>query len=471
MIREYFEEFFQNKAICLLGFGREGKSTLRILLKFSPSNQIIIADQNPETDSIVKNEFGHQAHLKVVSGENYYLAILMADIIIKSPGISFKSFPDLKVLDGKTITSQTELFLRLFRSQVIGVTGTKGKSTTVTLLYHIFKTAGNDVLLVGNIGIPPFDIIENIRPETIIVFEMSSHQLENSTVSPSVAVLLNIFQEHLDHYPSYRDYQLAKLNIGRWQLPGDFFIYNSANSLVDGLITEFMPQGSLVALNHTSDDGSFVRFDGNDLIINTAGKRHVLMGLAKNRQLMGQHNLINIAAAGVGAYIMGVDLDVIAQAVSSFKGLPHRLERVGIWNGITFCNDSISTIPEATIEALKTIGNVQTLLLGGYDRGIDYHVLTSYLLENPIQNLLMIGAAGSRMMELFSAAGVLHNTSLCEHYNDFDAAVNRAVEVTKPNYSCLLSPAAASYDMFKNFEARGEKFRQIILSLKDVSAC
>jgi len=470
MAGSYFYEYLSGKCLCILGFGREGKSTFRAIQNHLPGNPVIIADRNPETFKQFEVEFGSPANVKALCGEDYYKAIQIADVVIKSPGISLHTFPDQDILKGKTITSQTEIFLHIYAMQVVGVTGTKGKSTTVSLIHHIFQSAGKDSLLVGNIGVPPLDVAGKITPDTIIVFEMSSHQLENSVVTPSVAVLLNIFQEHLDHYPSYRHYQLAKMNIGRWQKPGDNFIYNFSNEMVRKLVDEFQPGGSIWAINSTRKNGNYVNFEGNDLIINGNGYTTVLNDIAANRLLRGDHNLVNIAAASMATLLKGVDASQISKAVSTFRGLPHRLERAGEWNGVDFINDSISTIPEATIEALKTFGNVETLLLGGFDRGIDYSVLSRYLNEMPVSNLLMIGAAGQRMMKLFEKTGVISKVKRCEHFTDFEKAVLRATQVTKPGNICLLSPAAASYDMFRNFEARGEKFRQIILSLKDVPA-
>ncbi len=463
-VQEYFENKFAGKTICLLGFGREGKSGYRALRKFLPDLKVNISDSNPKCRDEFISEFGNDTNVIFYCGEDYLKSLAQSDVIIKSPGIS------LKVLTGNSfsakITSQTEIFLELFRDQVIGVTGTKGKSTTVSLLYKVLKNSGRDVLLCGNIGVPPLDYLDQINPETYLVFEMSSHQLENIRVSPKVAVLLNIFQEHLDHYKSYRDYQLAKYNIARWQKPGDIFIWNGKNEILRGLVSEFPVESGQMVIHCNPGDKAGARCQDNHLIIDDGSGEICFENFCGRRKLPGEHNLTNILAAAMAAYIKGVDPEIIRKTTETFEGLPHRLEYIGERNGAYYYNDSISTIPESTIEALKTVPNVHTLLLGGFDRGVDYSLLVSYLENFPVKKIVFIGKAGQRIArELFAPEDLIKAMI----FDDFKIAVKAAMKITPSGAICLLSPAAASYDMFRNFEQRGEKFRQMILE-KDASA-
>jgi UDP-N-acetylmuramoyl-L-alanine---L-glutamate ligase len=459
MIQQIFQDLFGNKSICVLGFGREGKSSYKALKKYLPQNPIFIADADEKVAQRFAAEFD-DSHARLFCGSAYTQALLTAEVIIKTPGIRSNILSG--VAESTIISSQTDIFLRLFREQTIGVTGTKGKSTTVSLLYHILQNAGRKVVLVGNIGFPPLDLIDEIDQETLVVFEMSSHQLENIKISPAIAILLNIFQEHLDHYDSYRDYQLAKMNIGKWQHKNDYFIVNRKNTQIEHLLNEVHYPGKILGINEVKEQSIYPSQD--DLIIDQDNQKYVIPGVIKDRKLQGNHNVVNISAASVAAHLRGVEVKNIASAVSSFTGLPHRIELIREWNGVRFYNDSISTIPEATIEALKTFHDVDTLLLGGFDRGIDYQVLADYLNENPVPNLIFIGAAGKRMLNDFIMKQErLQKEYIC--YNDFADAVNKAIELTRPGKSCLLSPAASSYDMFKNFEERGERYRQIINSL------
>jgi UDP-N-acetylmuramoyl-L-alanine---L-glutamate ligase len=463
-IQEYFQTKFAGKIICLLGFGREGRSSYRALRKFVPGLTLIVSDSNPLCRNEFINEFGADPNVHFYCGEEFLKPLAQCDIIIKSPGVSLKVLVKLDM--SSKITSQTEIFLELFREQVIGVTGTKGKSTTVSLLYNIFKNSGKDVLLGGNIGVPPLDFLDQINPETLLVFEMSSHQLENIRVSPQVAVLLNVFQEHLDHYKSYRDYQLAKYNIARWQKPGDIFIWNGKNEILRGLLSEFPVESVQMVIHCHPGDKAGARCQDNHLIIDDGAGEICFENFCHRRKLPGEHNLTNILAAAIAAYTQGVDPEIIRKTTETFDGLPHRLEYIGARNGARFYNDSISTIPESTIEALKTLPDVHTLLLGGFDRGVDYSLLVSYLKDHPVKKTLFIGKAGRRIAnELFNP----DDLDKAMIFQDFESAVNTAMSITPAGATCLLSPAAASYDMFKNFEHRGEKFRQMILE-KDAPA-
>ncbi|MDR1951191.1 MAG: hypothetical protein LBP96_03060, partial [Bacteroidales bacterium] len=222
--------------ILILGFGREGKSTYKHLRKSNPTGLLTIADQNPDiaNDDIFRECTDVACNAPMFKLGNDYLQNLDEyDVIIKSPGISLKDFPDL--MTDERITSQTDLFLQEFHKQIIGITGTKGKSTTASLIYHILKKQSDNVILVGNIGVPPFDLYEKIDENTKIVYELSSHQLQHIQVSPHIAVLLNIYQEHLDHYNTYEEYQQSKWNITRCQNEDDFFVFNADDELLNEL--------------------------------------------------------------------------------------------------------------------------------------------------------------------------------------------------------------------------------------------
>ena len=404
-------DFLNNKSILILGFGREGKSTHNFIKKYVNCKKLGIADkEEPECEE------------EKYFGENYLDSVRDYDIVIKSPGIPFFSIPE-----GVKVTSQTELMLMANRKKIIGVTGTKGKSTTSTLIYCILKDAGKDVKLLGNIGIPLFESLEEITDSTILVCEMSSHQLENVKYSPHIAVLLNIFEEHLDHYASYEDYQLAKVNIFRHQKEEDIVIYSNENELVCNYINKY-----------------------------AIGKKFSFpYDYEIKSNLLGEHNKKNIMAARLVARVFGIEEEKIQESVKNFKGLPHRLEYVGEFNGIKYYNDSISTIPEATIEALKSLKDVDTVLIGGLDRGVHYEKLADFLKKSSVKNIILMYDTGVRIAKLLKRDGVTYVENLEE-------AVELAKKVTAKGKICLLSPAAASYGFFKNFEERGEAFKSFI---------
>ena len=409
----------RGKRILILGFGREGKSSLAFIQKYLPHATIGVADKNADA---LKDLTG----VAVYSGENYFDAINDYDIVLKTPGISLLG----KDVDLSKITSQTDLFLEEFHSQIIGVTGTKGKSTTSTLIYHLLKESGRDAILAGNIGIPIFDIIEQITNKSIIVFELSAHQLQYIHRSPHIGILLNVFEEHLDHFGTFEAYRDAKLNIIRkmgeadWAVTSDEFCYEAEAMMVRSLSYQYYDFG--------------VDWDAIPL--------------------KGEHNRLNVKAALCAINAFGVPVDEVLPHLYTFQPLEHRQELVGTFGGVTFYNDSISTIPQATIAALQTIKNVTFLLLGGYDREIDYTPLIDYLKKNPVKHILYTGKAGNRMYEMLQHAGYQGDI---KNFKDLNEAFEIIKNLSENGDVCLLSPAAASYDQYRNFEERGRFFKAL----------
>jgi len=404
----------RGKRILILGFGREGKSSFRFVQKYLPETIVAVAD---------KNEIEGVKHF----GSQYLEAMYDYDIVVKTPGISLKDF-DTK---GVEITSQTDLFLSQFHAQTIGISGTKGKSTTTSLIYHLLKSSGRDAILTGNIGIPCFDVMESIGPESIVVYELSAHQLEYVHNSPHVGVLLNVFEEHLDHFGTMQRYKSAKLNLLRFMGEDDIAVIHE--SLLNDALELFV------------NSKVFSLFDFSDLINETA------------LPLLGEHNLLNVKAALLACDAYGIDYRELIPYLYTFKPLEHRLEPVGTFGGVTFVNDSISTIPQAAISACEAIGHVDFLLLGGFDRGIDYQPLADYLKTHPVPHLLFTGKAGARMMQLMGDIP----TSSKIVYSSMEEAFAYLKTHAKKGDVCLLSPAASSYDQYKNFEERGAKFKQL----------
>lgn len=447
-------EKLKDRKVAILGFGREGRSTYRLLRNYLPEKELWIFDQNA---SIKEDpELMQDAGVHLVCGAGFEKGIEKFDLIIKAPGVPARIFPE--GMDQEKISSQTSLFLSEYGSQVIGVTGTKGKSTTASLIYHILSKSGIPCLLLGNIGLPPFEGIPDIKPDTRIVMELSSHQLQFITRSPHISILLNIFQEHLDHYASYEEYQLAKMNIARYQSEEDYFIYSADQPLILGHLNDSLFRQQLLPYSlHSSFEQGIFR-DGKDVSISIEGICKSVFPQNIEFHLPGEHNFSNLMAAASACMLAGANAEKISEGIQSFKGLEHRIEFVGEYEGIRFYNDSIATIPEACIEAVKTLKEVDTLILGGFDRGIDYSVLYPFLEGSGIRNLIFVGNAGKRMM---MEMGESASSSVQKiEAGDYEEVVRIAKKVTAKGKICLLSPAASSYDMFKNFEHRGEIFKK-----------
>jgi len=461
----------EGKNLLLLGFGREGESSYQVIRKLWPQRKIWIADRNPKVpgNTMLQND----QHLEFHCGEHYLDALNRFDLILKSPGISLMKVKE--PVDASRIISQTDLFLEAFNQQITGITGTKGKSTTSSLIAHILTTDGRDTILLGNIGTPAWHYLNRITPQTLIVDELSSHQLEYIHHGPHIALLLNIFEEHLDAYHSYHDYQLAKMKIATTQSSGDFLLYNADDPLIThhlqlappviarSIATKQPRASSLIplSLQQEFDIGAFKR--GGELVIRIPGREELLVRELHNRYLKGEHNLRNILASITACWLQGVTEESILDGLASFKGLAHRMENLGYHHGIHWVNDSIATIPEACIAAMQSLPDVDTLVLGGFDRGINYESLVRFLLKDPVRTLILTGAAGRRIgTEMEKIDKTIKTRKTLFYINRFDHLLPLALEHTRPGATCLLSPAASSYDEFRSFEERGFRFRDIV---------
>ncbi len=429
------KSIFENKRVVILGFGREGRNWLDILRSLSCCKEIAVADINPMELEI--------RNITPISGDNYLQVCKNYDIILQSPGVIVKdAFNDETK---HKILSQTELLMKLRPCKIVGITGTKGKSTTASLTCHFLKSCGIKTMLIGNIGIPPLQRLGEMDEKTVAVCEMSCHQLEFVHHSPDISVLLNIYPEHLDHYVSFDAYAAAKRNIVRFQDSGQVAFVNK-----DLLPVQTQADVKTLAFGGEAD----VCTDGCDIFI--FGEK--IPSEQIKTVLRGKHNLYNIAAALAAAVSAGADLKKCLEALPSFKGLEHRLEYVATKNGVEYINDSISTVPEAAIAAVKAFDGTDCLILGGMDRGISYDLLGEFLDTGAVENVILLPDSGRRIARLIKNGKV--NVISAEDMAD---AVRFASKCAKTRV--ILSPAAASYGFYRNFEERGRDFKRLVNSL------
>lgn len=433
--------------ILILGFGREGVSTLNYLLNGGVSEgKISIYDQHPKLDLSPSAQLSLSNHPKLslkLGIELKDFKIEDYDIIYKSPGIPNKDIPPSA---RSKITSQTQLFFNLCPAPIIGVTGTKGKSTTSSLIKHFCQFADIPSILIGNIGTPPLDNLAKIKPATTVIFELSSHQLSTLKKSPHIAVLLDIYPEHLDYYHNMAEYVEAKSHITKFQTHSDYLIFISSNDFTSQIAS--------------TSEAQLIQITKNDI-----NKARVML---KDSLLMGDMNAINLAAASEVAKIIGINPELIKQAIKNFFPLAHRLEKIGTYHNITFYNDSLSTIPEATIAALNTLGNmVSTLIIGGFERNLSYQKLALDLLTRThLKNLILFPTTGSKIwaeiLKLQPKARERFNIVQVDNMRD---AVSFAYKNTEPSKICLLSPGATSFVNFRDYQDRGDQFRNQVKNL------
>lgn len=444
-------DYLKGKKIAILGFGMEGKSTYNFIRRYSDMPLTII-DKNDVYESN-KEMLESDNNLSYIIGNEYLKKLDGFDLIIKSPGVVTKDIDTTNI----HFSSQLELLLKFNRENVIGITGTKGKSTTTTLLYEVLRANGVDARLLGNMGRPILDEIETFNSDTKLVIEMAAHHLEFVTLSPHIGIILNLYEDHLDHSGTLERYHQNKLNMFKYQTEKDYMIYYS----------DIEPLNSYIKDNYRGRPYR-IQLHNKDITIHTAYiykdivffNQKELFDVHTELHLMGEHNLRNIMAVLVVSEILELNLKTTIDAIKNFKPLEHRIELVGTYNGIIYYNDSIATIPNATINAIEALKAVDTLIFGGLDRGIDYNDFISYLNDGNVRNLICMPTTGHKIGSKIKNKNInVYNVETLEE------AVRKANETTEENKICLLSPAAASYEYFKNFEEKGRAYKNLVKNL------
>lgn len=433
-------ERFKDKNIAILGFGKEGKSTYNFLRKHLPTQPLTILDGNEKL--LENNEYlNDDKNITLVLGKDYLNNLTTYDYIFKSPGVKIpdETFNIIK----DNITSQIGIALELFRDNIIGVTGTKGKSTTSSLIYQVLREQNVDCLLLGNVGNPIFDYIDDIKEDTKLVIEMSSYQLETAKHSPHISIILNLYEDHLNYHGTLEEYHYSKLNIYKYQKENDIALYTSSNDNINKYLSANKYLSNLIDI-----DKEFEIINDDILYRNIK-----IYNKNEERYLVGDHNLINILFVIRVALLLNLDMNQTIKTINSFKPLEHRMEYVGEFNGIKYYNDTIATIPEATISCLKALKVIDTIIFGGMDRGINYQPLINYFNESNIENFICMPETGYKLASSIKRGNIYKVETL-------DEAVDIAKKVTKT--ACLLSPAAPSYNAFKNFEEKGNYYKKLI---------
>lgn len=413
--------------IVLAGYGAEGKASYDYWTELGHS--VTIADERDAIDSAPDG-------VATITGPDAFTKLAAFDQIIRSPGVNPK-----KLSYGDKVWSATNEFFEKCPAPIIGVTGTKGKGTTSSLIASILTSGGYTVHLVGNIGVPALSMLQNISKDDIVVFELSSFQLWDIRSSPHVAVVLGIEEDHLDVHDDMADYIAAKANIARFQTSTDTIVYNQDNPIA----REIGESASSKKVAYPTDE-----------IMNKYGSSLVIPG---------RHNVENAAAAVFAASEYVSDSATIKEGLHSFTGLPHRIKYVRTLDDVSYYDDSYSSAPAAAVAALKSFDSPRVILLGGYEKHANYTELARYVATQDNVTAVLYGATKQRIADAFSAAGVDPGMYEVLTTTDFSAIVTHARSLAEPGGVVLLSPASASFDMFKNFTDRGERFITIVEAL------
>ncbi len=456
---------WQGKKILVIGAARQGTAASRYLAKKGAS--VTLNDARPSSDFIqIEQQFAGLGIAFHFGGHPFELLEDM-DYVCISGGVPL-TLPLVKKAREMNIplTNDSQLFMEEVRGRVIGITGSAGKTTTTTLLGAIAKKylqPPQSAWVGGNIGTPLISYLDEIKSDDWVILELSSFQLELTTISPQIAVVLNITPNHLDRHLSMKAYTQAKARIISFQKKGDIAILNrdnpgsmSLNEIVPGTLITF---GFKESKNHPTDV-----FLGEDSIKIKSGNKIIGSIPSKAVQLLGRHNLSNAMAACCAAHAAGFSIESMYEGIHSITSIPHRLELVQEHRGIRWINDSIATAPERVIAALRAVNGKTVLLLGGRDKDLPWKDLASVLHEEQPKVILFGEAAGliAKQLKEFEGGKLPYQVL---HTGTMEEAVQKASSVAESGDTVLLSPGGTSFDAYRDFEERGEHFRQLVEAL------
>lgn len=454
--RTVFEDRIRHRRAAVLGLARSGTAACEMLLTFGAS--VLASDAGTDDELKLTADRLRDLGAWVELGGHSIDALLSADYLVTSPGLPGR----LPVLEaarrkGVPIFSEIEVASWICRGDILAVTGTNGKTTTVTLLHQMLLEAGFQAKLAGNVGTPFSAVVSDLGTNPVVL-EVSSYQLEHiETFRPTVAALLNIGPDHLERHGNLEGYAAAKYRLGENMKEGDTLVLNADDPLARKMPVAEGARSFYFSTQQFLPEGVFC--EGEHLVSRIAERQEILIALADIR-ILGPHNRSNAAAAAAVALGYGVDPAAIARALKSFAGVPHRIEPLGLHRGCRVFNDSKATNVDAMVMALRSVAAPIVLLVGGRAKGDDPHAADG-LVKERVRCVIAFGEARARFAEAWKG---LVPVRLAD---DLRQATQAAFEVARPGDAVLLSPACASFDQFKNFEQRGDLFRTYVAEADD----
>ena len=443
-----------NKRVLVVGLGKSGVASALFLKAHGA--KVTVSDTKSGDD--LRNEIPVLLDhgITVETGGHGDRTFRGQDLIVVSPGVPVDAPPLVQARAlGESVIGEIELAAQFLPGPIVAITGSNGKTTTTTLTGEIMTAAGFSALVGGNIGTPAISLAERAKPDTAIVLEVSSFQLETiQTFRPKVAVVLNVTPDHLDRHRTFEVYVDAKARIFENQQGSDFAVLNADDLTCVAMGARTRAQVFWFSRQKEVEHGACVR-DGNIVFRDNSGQREIMQ--VSEIPLKGAHNLENVLAAVCAGALMGCAPDKIRQAVCDFKAVEHRLEFVTTIRGVDYYNDSKATNVDATIKALESFPANIHLILGGKDKGSDYAVLND-LLRQRVKRVYTIGAAAAKIESQIKGPEVVHAETL-------ENAIRKANAAAQSGDVVLLAPACASFDQFKSYEHRGKMFKEIVRSL------
>lgn len=450
------------KSFSVIGAARSGVASAKMLK--SRGYKVFLSDSSPEEK--INQDFVKEIKANSIEHEfgKHSDKVFENDMLIVSPGVPQDSEIIQKAFSlGKEVVSEIEAASWFYNGKIIAITGTNGKTTTTTLTGEIFKDAGINAQVCGNIGVAFSDVVESAGDSEVAVVEASSFQLDNIKIfKPYISVLMNITPDHLDRYEhSYQNYIDSKLKVFENQDSNDFFVYNYDDEIIkqrikDKVKAKKVPFSLKEDLSSAFDMGAFLK-DGVIVYFYYLGKENIID--TKNLIIKGPHNIYNSMASVISARIFDIKKEYIEKTLSEFKGVEHRVEFVRELNGVKFYNDSKATNVNSVWYALQGFIEPIVLILGGKDKGNDYTEIENEV-KKYVKHIIAIGSSKEKVYDFFKDMIPVSKAS------GFDEAIKLAYQNAEKNNVVLLSPACASFDMFDNYEHRGREFKRIVNSLK-----
>jgi len=451
------------KRVLVVGLGKSGVASALFLKKQGAR----VAVSDTKSGNELRNEIPVLLDhgITVETGGHGDRTFRGQDLIVVSPGVPVDAPPLVQARSlGEAVIGEIELAAQFLPGPIVAITGSNGKTTTTTLTGEIMAAAGFPVLVGGNIGTPAISLAERANPETVIVLEVSSFQLETiRTFRPKVAAVLNVTPDHLDRHRTFEVYVDAKARVLENQQQEDYAVLNADDPTCVAMGQRTRAQVFWFSRQQEVQQGAWVR-DENVVFRDSSGQREILQ--VSEIPLKGAHNLENVLAAVCVSALMGAAPEKIRQAVRNFKAVEHRLEFVASIHGVDYYNDSKATNVDATIKALESFPANIHLILGGKDKGSDYSVLNE-LIRQRVKRVYTIGAAAAKIESQVIAAKI--GRAEVVHAETLESAIRKAHAVAQSGDVVLLAPACASFDQFKNYEHRGQSFKEIVRGLTGVA--
>jgi len=456
----------REQKIAILGLGVTSIYLVKFLCSCGINLTICDIKKAEELEQICHELAGLDVEYRL--GENYMDNLTDFQLIFISPGINPLKAEIVEAKEkGVEFSSEIELLFELSKAPIVGITGSSGKTTTTTLtgiiLTEEYENRGKKAYVGGNIGTPLIDKVLDFKETDIVLLELSSFQLKFMKKSAHIGAILNITPNHLDVHPDMQDYISSKENLVKYQSAQDVAIFNLDNEISAGLMNETEGKKMMFSLNKKLDEGAYL--DGDEIVFASNGSRETICNIS-DVKIPGMHNVENVLAAIVISIAAGASRDVIRKNIKSFSGVSHRLEKVRVVNGVTYINDSISTTPSRAIAGIKAIDSPIIQIAGGYDKKLPFDEMADIAIER-VKEFILLGNTAPKIEEALKHAASKNNRKLPSIHKaaSLEEAIDIAAKASQVGDFVLLSPACASYDMFKNFEERGNIFKEIVNKL------